>query len=461
MTDLRQHTSLSLARAMLSGSARASGLRARIESCLGGPAPWAEVLVQRCSRFSVDRWLRTTPESLAQIIDADEGFDRAWAQRLGLYVRRYFLHWPHLQRPAPCGLHQVPWPEWRHSGALADALRLSTGALWRLTRPAPWQRHLALAEQHYRCHMLPKRTVGWRLLEVPHPYLMALQRRLLHGLIAHLPAHEAACGYTPGRSVVDHARAHTGQAVLLKFDLQDFFSSVRASRVHALFATIGYPEQVARELTALCTTATPEPVLQRLHSEGGLEWTQVQRLREPHLPQGSPTSPALANLCAFRLDLRLDGLAHALGARYTRYADDIVLSGSESLRVSRARIEAWVARIAHEEGFALNLRKSRCVGTADRQQVCGIVVNQHTNLPRPAFDLLKAVLHQCVRDGPHQANREQLPDWRAHLQGRLAWAEQLNPAKAQKLRRLFDQIDWGDAPCAPPVLVATHRGSVV
>jgi hypothetical protein len=28
------------------------------------------------------------------------------------------------------------------------------------------------------------------------------------------------------------------------------------------------------------------------------------------------------------------------------------------------------------------------------------------------------------------------------LQGRLAWATQLNPAKAERLRRLFEQIDW-------------------
>ncbi len=315
-----------------------------------------------------------------------------------------------------------------------------------MTRGAPWQRKAPLGDQHYRFRLLAKRSGGWRLLEVPEPYLMALQRRLLDDLLDHIPPHQAACGYVRERSVVDHARSHAGQTVVLKFDLQDFFSSVRASRVHALFTTLGYPEQVARELTALCTTATPEPVLRRLHAEGGLPWNQVLRLREPHLPQGAPTSPALANLCAFRLDLRLDGLAHALGARYTRYADDIVLSGGANLQVARARIEAWVARIAGEEGFTLNLRKSRCVGTGIRQSVCGIVVNQHPNLPREDFDRLKAVLHQCVRDGPHAQNRDGLPNWRDHLRGRVAWATQLNPQKAQRLQRLFDQINWGRGP---------------
>jgi RNA-directed DNA polymerase len=36
-----------------------------------------------------------------------------------------------------------------------------------------------------------------------------------------------------------------------------------------------------------------------------------RRLAAPHLPQGAPTSRALANLCAHRLDCRLTGLADA------------------------------------------------------------------------------------------------------------------------------------------------------
>jgi hypothetical protein len=55
--------------------------------------------------------------------------------------------------------------------------------------------------------LLAKRSGGWRLLEVPHPYLMALQRRLLDDLLDRVPPHEAACAYARERSVVDHARA--------------------------------------------------------------------------------------------------------------------------------------------------------------------------------------------------------------------------------------------------------------
>ncbi|MGF6725986.1 hypothetical protein P3T43_005371 [Paraburkholderia sp. GAS41] len=65
----------------------------------------------------------------------------------------------------------------------------------------------------------------------------------------------------------------------------------------------------------------PPPRLLAPDVHGKMEWLEKQRYRTRHLPQGAPTSPALANLCAFRLDLRLAGLARALGATYTRYAD--------------------------------------------------------------------------------------------------------------------------------------------
>ncbi len=176
--------------------------------------------------------------------------------------------------------------------------------------------------------------------------------------------------------------------------------------------------------------------------QGSLSWLQRQRLRDPHLPQGAPTSPALANLCAFKLDLRLEGLAHALGARYTRYADDLVLSGPAHLRRALPRLGTWVAMMAADEGFTLNLRKTRCQGAAQRQTVCNMVVNQRLNVPRREFDRLKARLHQCVLHGPHLQNRAGHADWQAHLRGRVNWVAQLNPSKALRLQRLFEQIDW-------------------
>lgn len=445
LPTLSRLTALALARAMLAGSPGVAGLAARMCACLDAKPEWTLPLAQRCARLPGEQWRRLTPRALATLIERDAGYRQAWAPdhpEGPPRVRRYILRPRTALAVAPLGLDQCKLPPWTHSGALADSLGISEAGLWRLTRPSAWQRRSSLGQQHYRYQLLAKRTGGWRLLEVPHPYLMALQRRVLVQLLDHIPPHEAACGYRRDRNVIDHARAHVGQAVVLSFDLQDFFAGVRASRVHALFTTLGLPDSVARDLTALCTTATPEPVLQRLHESGNLRWAQRQRLRDAHLPQGAPTSAALANLCAFRLDLRLDGLAHALGARYTRYADDLVISGGAHLLDARQRIEAWVGRIALEEGFALNHRKTRCQTATQRQSVCHVVVNRQPNLPRAEFDQLKAVLYRCVIEGPSTQNRTGHAHWQAYLRGRVAWVAQLNPSKATRLQRLLERIDW-------------------
>ena len=70
------------------------------------------------------------------------------------------------------------------------------------------------------------------------------------------------------------------------------------------------------------------------------------------------------------------------------------------------------------------------------------MVNRAPNLARDEFDRLKATLHQCVVHGPSTQNRDALADWRQHLQGRVAWAAQLNPQKAQRLKCLLESIDW-------------------
>ena len=72
-----------------------------------------------------------------------------------------------------------------------------------------------------------------------------------------------------------------------------------------------------------------------------------------------------------------------------------------------------------------------------------MVVNQHPNLPRDTFDRLKAQLHDTLHHGAATANRASHADWLGHLRGRVAWAAQLNPAKAERLRRLLRAIEAG------------------
>jgi hypothetical protein len=234
---------------------------------------------------------------------------------------------------------------------------------------------------------------------------------------------------------------------VLGFDLEDFFASVAAARVYGIFRTAGYPEPVAHTLTGLTTNVVPVDEWAGVPRPHGLATIAAhhrlgRRLATPHLPQGAPTSPALANLAAFGLDRRLAGLAGAVGARYSRYADDLTFSGSSLLVEQTQRLRASVAAIVSEEGFRVNERKSRLVTRAGRQRVCGVVVNERPNVTRHEYDRLKATLHNAAVRGPAGENRAGVADFRAHLLGRIAWVESLNPGRGERLRRKFARIDW-------------------
>ncbi len=290
--------------------------------------------------------------------------------------------------------------------------------------------------RHYAYRWLTGRRGKVRLLEIPRGRLKALQRRILHDILDRIPPHDAAHGYRRGRSVVSYVAPHAGQQVVCHFDLCQFFPSIRAARVRALFRTAGYPRPVGRLLTGLCTSVVPEDVLQERPSY------PRARLLVPHLPQGAPTSPALANLCTYRLDCRLAGLARVLEARYTRYADDLVFSGGDRLERCLRRFHVHVCRVALEEDFEVNTRKSHFMRQGVRQQVAGIVLNGHPNINRAEYDRLKAILTNCVRHGPQEQNRDGRADFRAWLAGKIAYAGMINPARGRRLRELFARICW-------------------
>jgi RNA-directed DNA polymerase len=107
-----------------------------------------------------------------------------------------------------------------------------------------------------------------------------------------------------------------------------------------------------------------------------------------------------------------------------------------------ARFATRVAVILMEEGFTVHHRKTRIMRSSVRQHLAGLVANQRLNVRRADFDLLKAILTNCVRHGPTTQNREAHPFFREHLAGRIGFIESVNLEKGSRLRAIFDQIAW-------------------
>jgi len=401
-----------LARSFLNGEVGVDKIVERAARTLGRPWRWLRPLAERYVK-AVNGRTRPRHRDAVRFLRADAGFQRALSKYGDEVSIEHWLSDPPQMQPVRVA---ESWnvPVIATPGDLAAWLRLDPADLdWFADLKGLGYKANRAPLRHYHYRLLPKQSGGVRLIEIPKSRLMALQRQILAHLLDRIPAHPAAHGFVQGRSIKSFVAPHTGQRVVLRMDVQDFFPSFSGARIQAFFRTLGYPEPVADLLGGICTNATPRDT-----------WIadvpqQTRSLyAQPHLPQGAPTSPALANACMYRVDCRLAGLANAAGARYTRYADDLAFSGGEPFERCVRRFATHAAVILHEENLAVHHRKTRIMRQGVRQHLAGLVANRHANIIRSDFDRLKATLTNCVRMGPESQNREGHSDYHAHLQGK-------------------------------------------
>ncbi len=263
---------------------------------------------------------------------------------------------------------------------------------------------------------IPKAKGGSRRIAAPRGPLRRVQRLLLKEILGRVPQHEAAHGFIAGRSTVSNARPHQGAALVIKTDLKDFFPSVHYRRVVGIFTMLGY----GKLAPALAALTTYRPRLPGADGEPGrVLWPGV-------LPQGAPTSPALANLACRRLDVRLSKLAARFGATYTRYADDLTFSFASTPQISIGRFLWWVDGICQQEGFLEHPGKRKFLRRATQQRVTGLVVNQEVHLPRAERRRFRAILHNCAKHGVGEQARER-DDFASYLAGYAAYAQMVQP----------------------------------
>ncbi len=306
--------------------------------------------------------------------------------------------------------------------AIADQMGVPVGELRFLT----YDRKVATVS-HYKRFQIPKKTGGLRTVSAPMPRLKRAQYWLLENVLAKIEPHEAAHGFRPGRSILTNAAPHTGKAVVINFDLKDFFPSIKFNRVKGLFASFGYPEAQAAVFAMLATEADR----QALELDGQV-WHVATGERA--LPQGAPTSPAITNLLCRRLDRRLAGAARKNGFAYTRYADDLTFSAAAFDKAALDRLMKTVRFVVGEEGFAVNEAKTRVMHKGRHQEVTGLTVNDGVSVSRRERRKFRAYLHNAGKEQPSKPWRRGSPAASA-----LGYAQFLSMVDRDGARSLADR----------------------
>lgn len=183
--------------------------------------------------------------------------------------------------------------------------------------------------------------------------------------------HRSSYGYVKGRSTIDNAANHCGAPVILHADIVDFFPSIFSRRLRAMFEHFGINEDVAELLTKFVTI-------------------------DGSLPLGLHPSPLLANIICLDLDEKLSEVAANCGCIYTRYADDISISGGAAVPEKET-----IAEILEEEDFRLSERKFRITKPGQAHFVTGLSVSDPTrpHAPRGMKKKLRQELYYCKKYG--------------------------------------------------------------
>lgn len=299
------------------------------------------------------------------------------------------------------------------------------------------QKILNARESSYIEFGIKKRLGGVRYIRAPKNEIKSIQYWIKEFILDKLTFPDYVTAYQKGRSIITNATPHIKQELIIKFDLKNYFDSITQYKVYGLFRLIGYNKAVSIDLAKACCVQ-PSKKTEGLLIETSIGNDEMLGV----LPQGAPTSPAISNLAAFRLDIRLNEYAKKNGYKYTRYADDLTFSGLISFKLKRSIIK----RIIEEEKFKLNERKGSYRLRSNRQLVTGLNVNDGVTISKKMRKKIETHLHNCLRFGPYAHLKAIGLDYKTNykewLLGHILFIKSVHPRQGDEMKKKFDKINW-------------------
>lgn len=261
--------------------------------------------------------------------------------------------------------------------------------------------------KQYRSYEIGKRGGGTRLISSPRTFLKVFQWWILDYLLWKLPTHHSCHSYQRGKSIRSNAESHTRKRYVANLDITDFFGSIGTMQIFSMLIQYDFGERAA-------------DIISKLTSLNGM------------LPQGAPTSPVLSNSYLYDFDDSLFTYCENKGLSYTRYADDMTISGDREEDIISAIKQAKIK--LRRAGLKINDKKSRIANRGGQQRVTGLVVNECALPPRKLRREIRAMFHNA------QKEPEAYKDKHAELVGYLGYMQSFPEIRASTEIQSFAEI---------------------
>ena len=281
---------------------------------------------------------------------------------------------------------------------------------------------------------LPK-SPGHRTICKPKKDLKAYHKFLNLFLFERLPINEEVVfSYRKGFGARDAVDVHKNAKYFFQTDIQSFFQSIDSTLVRA----------VIHSGVEFCAVSDIDKYMDRI-----IELVCI----DDSLPIGFPASAPLSNAVLYQFDNRMEKICSELELTYSRYADDIIVSGQTkgTLLAMDCTVQSNLHAFSSKK-FFINKKKTRHFQVGGKVKILGIMIlpNGTISADTKKKKELEVLLHFYltnkrkfdkmiadikarsgkVRDRTEDAGQE-------ILSGNINYVDSIDPTYTNKLRRKF------------------------
>jgi len=254
--------------------------------------------------------------------------------------------------------------------------------------------------------------------------LKSLLRFIDKVVLSHLDINQSVVhSYIKNKSVVTAAEQHVNSQCFLVTDIQKFFSNITEDHV----------EEILRSNIKNIPISDFENYIPRL-----LKLTCINGC----LPVGYVTSPKLSNAALRKFDSVLEEHCKEHKLIYTRYSDDLIISGNEheTLKDVSLEIQKFLTENCHSE-LRINQKKTRIYKLGQSFTILGLVITQYGTLAlgKKYKNHLELCLHYYLNDQQlfEQYLEQHFGGKIRSLFGMFHYAKSIDPKYIEKLQRKY------------------------
>lgn len=268
----------------------------------------------------------------------------------------------------------------------------------------------------YKKFLVPKKNGNYRKVLQPSKELKTLQYWMLKNVLQCFPKSKYSSAYSKGDSIKRNAYVHRNARYILHTDISNFFPSINRDMLLVFFER---NKDICRQL--------------ELDEEDINVIADIVLYKGRELVIGSVASPTIANIIMNEFDEELaNSILGQDKFRYTRYADDIIISSMEF--IDNAFIDE-IDRLLESKGFSRNREKTYFMNKKCRRKVTGIVLDNNENMlsiGHRRYKLLKKEIYSLLIK--EQGDTD-------HVKGYLAFVKDINPKTYHQLKNIYKKYD--------------------